>query len=182
MPHTCPDDATLLHEHRVLLRQYGEVQQRCDRLLLDQRDQIARLEAETVRLRAALIARDTALGFARDQMAALELAAVPLDVRQKAVLCIGKDAPDARATRRVVENAGGQFTQCDGHEADDEEALEASLRAADLVICQTGCVSHDAYWRVQDHCKRTGKPCLLVDQPQPLRFIRRPQAEVNNKN
>ena len=171
MPNAAPDADTLLHEHRVLLAQYGEVQRRCDRLLVGQRDRIAQLEAETVRLRAALIARDTALALAREHQALLELATVPLDVREKAVLCIGKDAPEARATRRVVERAGGQFLQYDSSEADDAAALEASLRAADLVICQTGCVSHDDYWRVQNHCKRTGKRCVLVDQPQPLRFV-----------
>lgn len=49
--------------------------------------------------------------------------------------------------------------------ADAGAAFDASLAAADLVICQTGCISHDAYWRVQDQCRRTGKPCILVDQP-----------------
>ena len=48
-------------------------------------------------------------------------------------------------------------------------ALDASLAAADLVICQTGCISHDDYWRVQDHCRRTGKPCILVDEPLAVR-------------
>lgn len=182
MPIAPPDSPTLLQEHGVLLRHYGAVQARCDRLLRGQRERIAQLEAETVRLRAAVIARDTALALARDHVAALELAVVPLDVHQKAVLCIGKDAPNARATRRVIENAGGQFMQCDGPDAEDEDALEASLRAADLVICQTGCVSHDAYWRVQDHCKRTGKRCVLVDQPQPLRFMRHPQAETTDND
>lgn len=33
------------------------------------------------------------------------------------------------------------------------------------MICQTGCVSHDAYWRVKDHCKRTGKRCVFVEAP-----------------
>ena len=33
------------------------------------------------------------------------------------------------------------------------------------VICQTGCISHNAYWRVKDHCKRTGKPCVFIDNP-----------------
>ena len=42
--------------------------------------------------------------------------------------------------------------------------LHTSMAAADWVICQTGCISHDDYWRVQDHCRRTGKPCILVDQ------------------
>jgi len=31
------------------------------------------------------------------------------------------------------------------------------------VICQVGCISHNAYWRVKEHCKRTGKPCLYVE-------------------
>ena len=51
-------------------------------------------------------------------------------------------------------------------------ALEASLVAADLVICQTGCLSHGEYWRVQDHCKRTGKTCVLVAQPEAVRIVR----------
>lgn len=45
----------------------------------------------------------------------------------------------------------------------DQAALESSLAAADMVICQTGCLSHNDYWRVQDHCKRTGKTCVLTD-------------------
>ena len=54
-------------------------------------------------------------------------------------------------------------------EREDRAALEAVLVSADLVICQTGCISHDAYWRVQDQCKRTGKQCVLVDQPTAIR-------------
>ena len=61
----------------------------------------------------------------------------------------------------------------DDAEAAEHLALDASLAAADLVICQTGCISHDQYWRVQDHCRRTGKPCILVDQPLAVR-----EAEV----
>lgn len=55
----------------------------------------------------------------------------------------------------------------------NEAALDASLKAADLVICQTRCVSHDAYWRVQDQCKRTGKQCVLVAQPHVMPIVRR---------
>ncbi len=33
---------------------------------------------------------------------------------------------------------------------------------ADIVICQAGFISHNAYWRVKEICKRTGKPCLFV--------------------
>jgi hypothetical protein len=41
-----------------------------------------------------------------------------------------------------------------------------------LVICQTGCISHGEFWRVEDHCKRTGKTCVLVEQPGALRIAR----------
>jgi len=87
----------------------------------------------------------------------------------KSVLCIGKDAVAVGKARAAVETAGGRFLQHDGVE---DAVLEASLVAADLVICQTGCVSHNAFWRVQDHCRRTGKQCVLVSQPDALAAIR----------
>ncbi|MDO4637124.1 MAG: DUF2325 domain-containing protein [Lautropia sp.] len=54
----------------------------------------------------------------------------------------------------------------------DPSDLEERLVEADLVICQTGCLSHQDYWRVQDHCRRHNKPCVLVAQPEALRIIR----------
>ena len=50
------------------------------------------------------------------------------------------------------------------------ELLDTSLAAADLVICQTGCISHQAYWRMKDFCKLTGKRCLFVDNPSTSSF------------
>ena len=100
-------------------------------------------------------------------------------VREKSVLCIGQDLGQAidgaNVARQAIEQAGGRFLHHAGGDdgVDDVAALEASLVAADLVICQTGCVSHDAYWRVHDHCQRTGKQCVLVDQPQAMHFIRK---------
>lgn len=35
---------------------------------------------------------------------------------------------------------------------------------ADLVVYQTGCISHNAYWRVKDFCKCTGKRCVFVER------------------
>ena len=109
--------------------------------------------------------------------------AVPADVREKAVLYVGsyatlapgQDAGGAAVAQRAIEQAGGRFLHHTGGDdgADDAAALEAGLVAADLVICQTGCVSHDAYWRVHDHCRRTGKQCVLVDQPQAMHFVRK---------
>ena len=100
------------------------------------------------------------------------MAAAP-DLREKSVLCVGEQGAGTSVAQQVIEMAGGHFLHHGG--GDDRQegpALEASLVAADLVICQAGCVSHDAYWRVQDHCRRTGKQCVLVDQPLALQLVR----------
>lgn len=97
-------------------------------------------------------------------------------LHEKSVLCVGEQGAGTTAARRVIEMAGGHFLHHAGDDLQGAAALEASLVAADLVICQTGCVSHDAYWRVQDHCRRTGKQCVLVGQPQALQFVRSKQA------
>ena len=60
---------------------------------------------------------------------------------------------------------GAQFAHHDGGLEDNANLLDSSLAAADLVICQTGCISHSAYWRVKDYCKRTGKRCVFIDNP-----------------
>ena len=56
--------------------------------------------------------------------------------------------------------------------------LHTSLAAADWVICQTGCISHDQYWRVQDHCRRTGTTCILMDQPLAAQPVQPPSVVV----
>jgi len=91
--------------------------------------------------------------------------APPQRLRDLAVLCVGGRTASVPIYRRLVEVTGGRFAHHDGGEKHGGAQLEASLAAADLVICQTGCVSHDAYWRVKDHCKRTGKRCVFVDNP-----------------
>ena len=105
----------------------------------------------------------------------LHASTVLADLREKAVLCIGRDG-GAGFTRRMVEMAGGRFMLHPEADAEDHAALEASLVEADLVICQSGCMSHNAYWRVQDHCRRTGKQCVLVDQPRALDVLHRGRA------
>ena len=99
-----------------------------------------------------------------------EAPAVAVALREKSVLCVSEDAMALMLTRKVVEMAGGRYQGRSGKE--DADTLEASLVAADLVICQTGCVSHGAYWRVRDHCTRTGKECVLVDRPEALDGLR----------
>lgn len=83
----------------------------------------------------------------------------------RSVLCVGGRQGSLPIYRRLVERTGGRFLHHDGGEEHNPARLDATLAAADLVICQTGCVSHDAYWRVKDHCRRTGKQCLFVHNP-----------------
>lgn len=93
-------------------------------------------------------------------------APVPLvALEDQAVLCVGGRAATVPVYRRLVEARGARFLHHDGGEEHAVTQLDATLAAADLVICQTGCISHDAYWRVKEHCKRHGKRCIFVDQP-----------------
>ena len=50
--------------------------------------------------------------------------------------------------------------------------VDAQLAAADLVVCQSGCVNHNAYRRVKEHCKRSRKPCVYLDKPGAGSFAR----------
>jgi len=66
----------LIGEHHTLLRHHGRSQARCSELVRAQAAAIHRLEAQAMRLRAAVIVRDTALAWAAEQRAEWE-AAVP---------------------------------------------------------------------------------------------------------
>ena len=81
------------------------------------------------------------------------------------VLCVGGRAGNVAGYRAVIEEAGAQFLHHDGGLEDNVARLETSMAAADLVICQTACISHSAYWRVKDFCKRHQKRCIFVDNP-----------------
>jgi len=91
--------------------------------------------------------------------------AMPVRLENRAVLCVGGRSSSVPIYRTMIERIGAQFAHHDGGLEDSSSQLDASLAAADLVICQTGCISHSAYWRVKDHCKRHGKRCVFVDNP-----------------
>ncbi len=226
----------LVKENGVLSRALASVQERVTRLMAEKSAQIERQQAELVRLRAEVIARDSLVDQLRgdlrdldervptlrsrvelgrrleDQQSRihdlerrllqteqravhweerwhaqqmLQAAEGPVSdgaeegpvlgdgqpaggaqaLRDKAILCVGGRAASVPVYRRLVETCGARFLHHDGGEEEGTGPLEASLAAADLVICQAGCISHGAYWRVKDHCKRTGKRCVFVDRP-----------------
>jgi hypothetical protein len=80
----------------------------------------------------------------------------------KCVLCVGGRTGAIDAYRQAVEQRGGRFLHHDGGVEESLHRIDAALAAADLVICQAGCISHNAYWRVKEQCKRTGKRCIFL--------------------
>jgi hypothetical protein len=90
---------------------------------------------------------------------------IVVQLQQKSILCVGGRIGNVASYRDAVERVGGRFAHHDGGVEDSQHLLDASLAAADMVICQTGCISHNAYWRVKDFCKRTGKQCVFVENP-----------------
>lgn len=92
-----------------------------------------------------------------------KVAPLAMDLNKRQVLCVGGRTASIPIYREVIEGRGASFTHHDGGEEDKAGRLVRQLQAADVVICQVGCISHDAYWRVKEHCKRTGKPCLFIE-------------------
>ncbi|CDG84250.1 DUF2325 domain-containing protein [Janthinobacterium agaricidamnosum] len=90
---------------------------------------------------------------------------MPIRLVDQSVLCVGGRSGNVATYRALIERVGAQFAHHDGGLEDNANKLDSSLAAADLVICQTGCISHSAYWRVKDYCKRTGKRCVFIDNP-----------------
>lgn len=223
----------LQDEHAVLTRELAQAQSRSTRLLAERARELEASQAECLRLRGELMARDTLAAGLREELQQLEdsipglrhrheqakhlqtqqerihqLERALLTARQQAereqrradelqqalalaerqfqqpiqeahdgsmsalpsldersVLCVGGRPAVVPIYRQLIERTGGRFLHHDGGEEDAVSKLDASLAAADLVICQTGCISHDAYWRVKDHCKRHNKQCVFVDKP-----------------
>lgn len=214
----------LAAEHQALLRDYAEVQQRMTAWSQERAREQQAWEQQGMQQRAALIALQTQLAQAQDQLQhwqavrpdlpereqlrerlaeqvernqALqrelnrlssrvptetaspplliedaEPIAEPVKLERRVVLCVGGRGGSVPQYRQAVEGRGAQFLHHDGGSEHKPAQLEPQLAAADLVICQTGCISHDAYWRVKDHCKRHGKRCVFVETPSRSAFER----------
>ncbi len=184
---------SISQEFLVLCRALGDAQKRCTAAvaaMVGQEAQIRTLEAQVVRLRAAVIVRDTRFAMAREEIDQMKLShtGVPRRMamaRHLALLVerIGSLSRECLRWRLAATAVASVPKECatalmpaaldttDTTDATQGRALVSafsgpaladSLAAADWVICQTGCISHDDYWRVQDHCRRTGKTCILV--------------------
>lgn len=216
----------LAAEHQALARDYAEVQQRVTTWSQAHAREQQAWEQERMQHRAAVIALQTQLAQAQEQLqhwrlahpdlperealrerlaeqiarnqalqrevnrlaarpqpvapearpafpVAVEVAVPsPASLGRRVVLCVGGRGGSVPQYRQAVEGCGAQFLHHDGGEEHKPAQLEPQLAAADLVICQTGCISHDAYWRVKDHCKRHHKRCVFVETPSRSAFER----------
>ncbi|CAN5223489.1 DUF2325 domain-containing protein [soil metagenome] len=155
---------------RIELSRHGQRQNErlvdLERALMQSQQEAERQRRRADEATAALDANraDGDAAAAESAMAALPEPAPP-QLTDCAVLCVGGRPASVPLYRHIVERTGGHFLHHDGGEEQSTAQLDATLGAADLVICQTGCISHDAYWRVKDHCKRHGKPCVFVEKP-----------------
>ncbi|TFW17392.1 DUF2325 domain-containing protein [Duganella callida] len=149
-----------LESRARLAERLAQMEQR-DRAM---RNQIAELKVALARAADAQSA-PVAVAEASQREVVEHIVKMPLRLTDRAVLCVGGRNGNVASYRELIEREGAQFAHHDGGLEDNANRLEASLAAADLVICQTGCISHSAYWRVKDYCKRTGKRCVFIDNP-----------------
>lgn len=98
----------------------------------------------------------------------------------RCVLCIGGRSALVDGYRRLVENQGGRFLHHDGGQEESLHRIDAAVSTADAVVCQSGCISHAAYWRLKEACKKLGKPCVFVQSPGVGSFARGLDALAGN--
>jgi len=139
----------------------------------------AQLELDLVDTRAELAAAEEALarvlsmpgegpgtaGCERDCPLEAELAG-------RCVLCVGGRSGLVDGYRKLVEDRGGSFLHHDGGQEESLHRIDAAIANADAVVCQSACISHAAYWRLKDACKKLGKPCVFVRSPGVGSFAR----------
>jgi len=90
----------------------------------------------------------------------------------RCVLCVGGRSGLIDGYRKLVEQHGGRFLHHDGGQQESLQRIDAAIATADAVVCQTGCISHAAYWKLKDACKKQGKPCVFVPSPGVGSFAR----------
>jgi hypothetical protein len=136
----------------------------------------AELETELKAARAAL----SAAAAAEDKAPACGSGCPPGPALEgRCVLCVGGRSGLVDGYRKLVEQRGGRFLHHDGGQEESLQRIDAAIANADAVVCQTGCVSHAAYWRMKEACKRLGKPCVFVQSPGVGSFARSLAALTN---
>lgn len=82
----------------------------------------------------------------------------------RCVLCVGGRAALYPEYRRVVEASGGKLVIYRNTPQGPGHHLPVLLDHADMVVCPLDCVNHTAFFTVKRYCRRSGKPCVLLDR------------------
>ena len=86
------------------------------------------------------------------------------DISNKYVLCVGGRGKLYPEYRCLIESLGGNFLIYRGNQKGDTDRLPDLLTCADMVICPVDCVNHETYFAVKHFCRKSGKPCALLDR------------------
>ena len=86
------------------------------------------------------------------------------DISNKCVLCVGGRGKLYPEYRCLIESLGGNLLIYRGNQKGDMERLPDLLTCADMVICPVDCVNHETYFAVKHFCRKSGKPCALLDR------------------
>lgn len=141
----------IVSEHHALMVEYGRAQVRCSQMLATQAGEIARLEAQLMQF--------------ENQLMQLRIAVLLRDTAH--------EWDRARRARQL----GGYSAKRSKDDVLMQVSEDAAWQEADLVICQTGCVSQGDYWRDHDYCSRTASQCVLVGNEHALEGVRSPAKQ-----
>ena len=83
-------------------------------------------------------------------------------LNDRSVLCVGGLTGARNHYRLAIEARCGRFLHHDGGREDSLHRLQPMLSGADLVLCASGNISHNAYHLVKQLCKKMGKPCVMI--------------------
>ncbi len=164
----------LADENALLARELGRVQARCTQWRDDCIAQADRLEAQLMRARGALLARETEVAMLRDALAASRQPAAvgsTLPIPGTRVLCVGGRARQVPVYRDLVERGGGRFMHIDGAAAESLPALRHALADADLVVLQPAFACQGACRLVESHCALSGVRCVQLEKTCALGFM-----------
>ncbi len=170
------EGSSLRAENETLTRRVDNLDRHCDIARERHAEALARarqaeyrvrtIEAQLAESRAELAALESDLSqliTARGDCACPESRDCPkAKLCGRSVLYVGGRSQLVQHYRALVQRHGGDFLHHDGGVEDGRSRLPEVLCRADLVLCPLDCVSHDAYNRLKQHCKRLDKPCVFM--------------------
>ena len=147
------------------LRTVAERSRTLQAALRDAQGQTAALARERDTLAAERDALERLLLVAESDEAACDGECDGCDNRAagRCVLCVGGRTALLSQYRALAERLGIRLIHHDGGLEESLSRLPELINGADAVLCPTDCVSHAAYYKLKQHCKRTGKTCLLFE-------------------